>query len=114
MPKSTAYSANITALSKTANLLNGDNNEFVPYDALISIRAVSSATGIRLNILADSDVLMSDQEIPYIGTTLIDDQHVIDSFEVEAGTRLSATLRETANVGTTDVYFSVEITPLGG
>jgi len=112
MPKSVVYTANQAALSKSANLLAGDVNEFVPYDAEVSIRSVSSAVGMRLSIFADTDLIVDDKEIPYIGTSLIDDAHVIDSFQVEAGTRLSATGRETSNVATTDYYVSVEITPI--
>lgn len=111
MPKSVIYNANLAASTKTANILAGDNNEFVPYDAEIAIRAVSSATGVRMTILADSDVIMDDKEIPFIGTTLIDKDHVIDTFSVSAGTRLSITLRETAAAATTDVYTGVEVTP---
>jgi len=113
MPKTTIYTANQAALSKTANILAGDVNEFIPYDAEVAIRAVSSAIGIKLSIFADTDLLVDDKEVPYIGTSLIDKDHVVDTFQVQAGTRISAFARETANVATTDHYFSVEITPLG-
>lgn len=112
MPKSIIYTANPAALSKSANLLAGDINEFVPYDALVQLRAVSSAIGMRLSVFADADLIVDDKEIPFIGTSLIDKDHVIDSFEVDGGTRLAITGRETANVATTDYYVSVEITPL--
>lgn len=112
MPKSVIYTANQAALSKTANLLSGDVNEFVPYDAEVKLRAVSSAIGIKLSVFADSDLIVDDKEIPYVGTTLIDKDHVVDSFVVEGGTRLAVTARETANVATSDHYVSVEITPI--
>jgi hypothetical protein len=107
MPKT----ANLASGTKSANVLAGDVNEFVPYDAEVKIRAVSSAIGIKLSLFADTDLLSDDKEIPYIGTSLIDKDHIVDEFFVEAGTRLSAFLRETASVSTTDIYFSVEITP---
>lgn len=112
MPKSVVYTANQAALSKSSNLLAGDVNEFIPYDAEIAIRSVSSAVGMRLSVFADSDLIVDDKEIPFIGTTLIDKDHVIDTFQVDAGTRLAITGRETANVATTDYYVSVEITPI--
>lgn len=112
MPKSVVYTVNQAASSRTANLLSGDVNEFVPYDANVKVRAVSSAIGIKLTLFADSDLLIDDKEIPYIGTSLIDKDHVVDEFEVEGGTRLSAFARETAAAATTDHYFSVEITPV--
>ena len=112
MPKTTIYTANQAALSKTANLLSGDTNEFVPYDANVRITAVSSAIGINLSIFADTDLLVDDKTIPFIGTSLIDKDHLIDEFQVHAGTRLSVFGRETANVATTDYYLGVEITPI--
>jgi len=112
MPKTIIYDANLTASTKTANRLQGDVNEFVPYDALVRVTAVSSAIGIRMSVFADSDLLVDDKEIPFIGTSLIDKDHVIDEFEVEAGTRLAIFLRETAAAGTTDVYTGVEIVPV--
>jgi len=111
MPKTVLYNANLTASTKTANVLQGDVNEFLPYDAIVRITSVSSAIGIKVSIFADSDLLVDDKEIPFIGTSLIDKDHVVDEFEVTQGTRLAIFLRETAAVATTDVYIGVEITP---
>lgn len=111
MPKTITYNVNLSASTKTANILQGDVNEFVPYDAIVRITSVSSAIGIKMSVFADSDLLVDDKEIPFIGTSLIDKDHVIDEFEVEAGTRLAIFLRETAAAATTDVYVGVEVTP---
>lgn len=111
MPKSVFYNANLTASTKTANILAGDVNEFVPYDSIVTLSFVSSAIGVRVSVFADSDLLVDDKEIPFIGTTLSMTDHVLDQFEIEAGTRLAVFLRETAAAGTTDVYTAVEITP---
>ncbi len=112
MPKSVIYSANLTASTKTANIFAGDVNEFIPYPAVVRVTAVASAIGIKLSAFADSDLLVDDKEIPFIGTSLIDKDHVVDEFTVDAGTRLAIFLRETAAAGTTDVYIGLEIQPL--
>jgi len=112
MPKTILYNANLTASTKTANILAGDVNEFIPYDAVVRVTNVSSAIGVRVSVFADSDLLVDDKEIPYIGTSLIDKDHVIDEFEVNAGTRIGIFLRETAGAGTIDVYTGVEVTPV--
>lgn len=104
--------ANLTASTKTANILSGDINEFVKQDSRVNVYGVSSASGVRINVLADGDVAVDDKEIVAIGTTLDKSQHLIDSFAVFAGTRLAATLRETAAVATTDVLTGFEILPL--
>jgi len=112
MPRSMFYSANLAASTKTANVLAGDVNEFVPYDAQVTVYAVSSAVGIRVSFFADSDLLIDDKEIPYIGTTLDVSAHFVDQFGVEGGTRLALFLRETAAVATTDVYTAIDVSPL--
>jgi len=112
MPKSIIYNENLAANTKSSNLLAGDVNEFIPYDALVQIRSVTSAVGIRMSVFADSDLLVDDKPIPYIGTSLVDKDHVIDSFEVSAGTRMAITLRETVGVATTDTYLGLEVTPI--
>jgi len=112
MPKSTFYNENLTASTKTANILAGDVNEFVPYDAVVTISCVNSAPGVKISVFADSDLLVDDKTIPFLGTSLSMTDHVLDQFEVEGGTRLAIFLRETAAAGTIDVYTGVEITPV--
>jgi len=112
MAFSSIYSANLTASTKTANILSGDINEFVNQRSLVNIYSVSSATGVRITIMADSDVAIDDKEIPFVGTTLNKSDNLLDSFYVGPGTRLSAFYRETAAAGTTDVYLGVEIIPV--
>lgn len=112
MPKSSFYNANLSASTKTSNILSGDVNEFVPYPAMVRITSCSSAIGVRLSVFADSDLLVDDKEIPFIGTSLVDKDHVIDEFAVEAGTRLAVFYREAAGSATSDVYLGVEIQPI--
>jgi len=111
MPYSSFNSANLTASVRTANILAGDINEFVPFDAVVNIYATSSAGGVNITILADSDVAVDDKEIVAIGTSLDKSQHLVDSFLVAAGTRLALFLRETAAAATTDVLSGIEVLP---
>lgn len=112
MPTSTIYSLNLTASAKTANLLAGDVNEFIGYRAQVTIYQVISALGVRSTILADSDVVVDDKEIPFIGTTVDKSAHMVDRFLVAPGTRLSIFLRETAAAGTIDAYTVVDVVPV--
>jgi hypothetical protein len=112
MSYSSFNQANLSASTKTSNILSGDINEFVGQPSRVNIYAVSSAGGVRLNMLADSDVAIDDKEIVSIGTSLDKSQHLLDSFAVFAGTRLALTLRETAAAATTDVLIGVEVLPL--
>lgn len=112
MPNSTIYNLNLAASTKTANILAGDINEFITQMSQVNIYQVSSATGVRTTVLADSDVAVDDKEIAAIGTTLNKSDHLLDSFVVGPGTRLAIFLRETAAAATTDVYTSVEVVPL--
>ncbi len=112
MPSHTTNSVNLTASVKTANLLAGDILEFIPYNAVVKVYGVSSAIGVNMIVMADSDVAVDDKEIPFVGTTLSKSDHLVDSFMVRAGTRLAVFLRETAAAGTIDVYTHIEVIPL--
>lgn len=112
MPSTTTYTLNLGASVKTANLLAGDVNEFVPFKALVKIYAVTSALGVNLIAMADSDVAVDDKEIPFVGATLNKSDHLVDSFAVAPGTRLALFLRETAAAGTIDIYTHVEVIPI--
>lgn len=111
MPTWTENRQNLSASTKTANILAGAVVEFIEVDSLVSVYEVSSAAGVNVTIYADSDLVVDDKEIIFIGTTLLED-HQIDSFPVAAGTRLSMFLRETAAAATTDVLTKVVIEPL--
>jgi hypothetical protein len=106
------YNANLTASTETANILAGDINEFIPVDSIVSIYNTSSAIGVAVTVLADSDVAIRKKEIPFIGTTLNKKDHLIDSFAVAGGTRMAIFLTETAAAATTDVYTVIEVTPI--
>lgn len=106
------YNANLAASTKTANVLAGDVNEFIPYRAQVTIYQVSSAIGVRCTVLADSDVVVDDKEIPFIGTTVDKSAHMVDRFLVAPGTRMAVFLRETAAAATTDVYTLMDVVPV--
>ena len=111
MPSSTIRNDNLTASTKTANILSGDINEFVPVRAMVSVYAITSASGVRMTVLAGSDVAVDDKEIGSIGTSLIMPDNLVDQFAVSGGTRLAITLRETAAAATTDVITRVDVQP---
>lgn len=109
--RSSFNQANLAANTKTANILSGDINEFVTQRSMVTVYAISSASGVRMSVLASSDVVVDDKEILPIGTSLLIPDHLIDSFAVAAGTRLAITLRETAGASTTDVLLAVDVQP---
>lgn len=111
MPSSTIRNDNLAANSKSANILAGDINEFVPVRAMVNIYTIASASGVRMTALAGSDVAIDDKEIAAIGTSLLVPDHLVDSFAVTPGTRLAITLRETAGVATSDVLTRVDVQP---
>ena len=109
--RSSFNQANLTASTRTANILSGDINEFVTQRSMVTIYAISSASGVRMNVLASSDVAVDDKEILPIGTSLLIPDHLIDSFAVAPGTRLAITLRETVAASGTDVLLAVDVQP---
>lgn len=108
MGYSTVRTDNLTANTKSSNILAGDVNEFVSNGGQVNFYGVTSAAGIKVTVYADGDLIIDDKEIIAIGTTLNKSDHLFDSVVVEAGTRLGVFLRETAGVSTTDTLFGVE------
>jgi hypothetical protein len=109
--KTTINTVNLTANSKTANILAGNINEFVATRSRVQLACISSASGVKLTFLAGSDVGIDDAEILNIGTALVYPDSVIDTYLVGPGTRMLLTLRETAGVSTTDILTSVDVQP---
>jgi len=112
MPTSRFETANLAANARSANILAGDINEFVPYLARVTLYTISSAANIHVTIFADSDVVSDNKEIVAIGTTLSEPDHMFDSFIVAPGTRLAVFYDERGGVATTDVLLAVDVTPL--
>jgi len=109
--RSTFNTANIAANGTSANILAGDINEFITQRSMVTLYALPSATGIRMNVLASSDVVIDDKELLNIGTNLIIPDQLVDSFAVAAGTRLSIRYRDTAGLATTDVLTAMDVQP---
>jgi hypothetical protein len=104
---------NLSALTKTGNLLADTDLQQVAVDSQINIYGVSSASGVNMEFGAGADKVITDRELLFIGTTIDKSAHLItDPFVVEAGTNMSLFLRETANVATTDVLLIIEAVPL--
>jgi len=104
--------ANLSASTKTANILSGDINEFVDVPSVVTVYAISSAIGVNMTIQASKDTVVDDKEILGIGTSLLIPDHMNTQFMVGAKTRLAIYLRETAAAATTDVLLAVDVDPL--
>lgn len=111
MPTSTFVNA-MGASEKTANLLSGDINEFVPFRAQVSVYCVNNEDDVNMTVLADSDVVVDDSEIVFVGTSIDKSAHLVDSFIVNPGTRLAIFLRETGAAATADLLTVVDVTPV--
>jgi hypothetical protein len=109
--RTTLTSTNITANTTTANLLSGNINEFVTQRSRVTFYFKSSAAGIKMKILASSDVAVDQAEVVAIGTTLAIPDDLFVSFNVAPGTRLAVTATETAGVSTTDLIGAVDVDP---
>lgn len=99
---------NTTASTKTGNLLADTDLQQMPFDGLINVYGVSSASGINIEMGIGSEKAITDRELLFIGTTIDVSAHQIASFPAPAGANLSTFLRETAGVGTTDIILIFE------
>lgn len=113
MPTMSFSVVNLAANSTSANQLSGQKYEFAPFDALVNIYIVGTVSGDRITVTAGTEVAVDDMPITKVGTTLIRADHMLDSFEVEAGTQLGLRIRETGGIATTDYLGEVELLPTG-
>lgn len=105
---------NVAALTSVTNILAGSQFEFIPEAPLnlVKIYQVASASGMRSSVFVDTETVFIDNEIPFIATSVDNSATKVTEFMAYGGSRLSITLRETANVATTDVLTKVEIEPI--
>jgi len=101
---------NLTASTKTSNLLLSTDLAFSPSDGTVTVYGVSSAAGVNLELGVGGDKAVADREILFLGTTIDVSAHNITSFNVAGGSPLSLFLRETAAASTTDVIIIIEFT----
>lgn len=98
-----------TATSTAANTRSADQisgtYQFLPFDAIVTVIARGSATGMNLQLFANGQALMNDQAIPFTGTAgaISINDHEVASFPIPAGSRVEFYLRNTtAGALTTD------------
>lgn len=109
--RTTFNSANISANTTTSNLLAGNINEFVTTRSRVTFYLKASASGLKMKILASSDVAVDQAEVVAIGTSLAIPDDLFVTFNVAAGTRLAITATETAGVSTSDLIGAVDVDP---
>lgn len=104
-----------TATATAANTRSSDlvtgTYQFLPFDAIISVIARSSATGMNIQLVSDGQNLVSNMAIPFTGTAgaLSANDHVIASFPVAEGSRTEFFLvNSTAGSLTTDFIIYAE------
>jgi len=104
----------LATLVSTANLLTGQVYEFIPYDALVEIGVVQSATGLIMSISCDQDVVVQDvgqTNIPIKATPPVYPDEYMPGFACMAGSRLYIAVRNPTG-GTLTGFYSVRITQL--
>lgn len=108
MVKTTIKSTLTANQQPTTNILAGNPFEFTPDEETeLSIRAVTSAASANITMFVGNEMVLNNMPIPYIGTSLIDKDHVIDNIVVAGGVRLSIYLSETAGA-TPTTYVGLE------
>jgi len=92
--------------------LQGNQYEFLPFNARVEFAIVANAAGIDVTVYSGSDVLQQNGPATVKATPpLYPDDFLLDDVAM-AGERLNVVLRETAGVATTDIETVVKITPL--
>ncbi len=99
---------NLSANTKTGNLLANTDLAFASEDGIINIYGVVSASGVNIEVGVGSEKAISDREILMIGTTISKSDHLIATFEVAEKEPISIFLREVAGAATSDAILIIE------
>lgn len=111
MPTIRVTTTNLAANAQ-AFPLQGNQYEFLPFNARVEFAIVANAAGIDVTVFSGSDVLQQNGPATVKATPpLYPDDFLLDDVAM-AGERLNVVLRETAGVATTDIETVVKITPL--
>lgn len=101
----------LTANQQPTNIVAGDSNEFITFDAYVEVRAVTSGASALISVFVDQDLVMDQKIVPYVGSTLVDKDHVVVGFHVAEGSRILIKLSENAGA-TPTVYTGFEASPV--
>jgi|GEM_PF-5140962 len=111
MPTIRTTTTNLAA-NATAFPLQGNQYEYLPFNARVEFAIVASAAGIDVTVYSGSDVLQQNGPATVKATPPVyPDDFMLDDVAM-AGERLNVVLRETAGIATTDIETVVKITPL--
>lgn len=108
---------NTLAAAPTENVLTGQDFEFLPYDALVSLYASVSAVTASIGFKADNAALLSDGSIPNVaaaaGIVRKPEDLIVDQEYVPANARLKLRAVGTAAGETLNWLVVVERIPGG-
>ena len=97
-----------------ANVWTGTQFEFAPYDALLELGVLGSATGLQFTFATGADVLAIDQAVSVVTAANVypvyPDQFVVNDV-VGVGERIVEAIRNTTG-GTLSHFSSIKLTPL--
>jgi hypothetical protein len=110
----TNITVNGTVTDQTANSISADQmaNEkgrFVMPGDSVYLYVVSSAITEQISFGTANDTFMDFKGVSSVGTSLAKSDHLVGTFNPTQAGELSLKFRETGNVSTTDLIWSVEI-----
>lgn len=111
MPTIRTTTTNLAA-NATAFPLQGNQYEYLPFNAALEFAVVANAAGINVTVYSGSDVLQQGGAATVKATSPVYPDDFLLQDVAMAGERLGVELRETAGVATTDIETVVRITPL--
>jgi len=88
-------SVSVPANSVSANVLAGNQFEFMPQDAELAFSCTGSAVGLNTTLLAGGVTMINDQAIGYQNRFPLIPDDVLTEEVVPGGSRLLATFRNT-------------------
>lgn len=115
MARSAGKVTGLAAGASSGNVMAGSANELIKGPSLVKFYACSSATGIAAEAKSGNDTLLEDggtSNIPQANRFPIDPDDIVAKDVATLMDRLILKFRNLSG-GAIDVYWAVEVTPLG-
>lgn len=101
-------SVSVAANAKSANVLAGEQFEFLPQNASVTLSVAGSAAGLNANFLAGGVTLIDDQPINTQNRFPVIPDDVLTQENIPGGARLLLTFRNTTG-GALTAFYRVDV-----
>jgi len=101
----------LAANTRSANVLAGEQFEFVPARSLVNVRLSASAVGVRVDLNVGGELQLANAVVPQTNRFPVKPDDDMCSFGARRAERLLLSFLNTTGAGIT-IFWAIEIVPM--